>query len=87
MTGYALVPIIQLIFQLFNLLILARILIGWANLSPYHPITQFLHRTTEPFLEPVRRVLPPVSMFDFSPIVVIIIASILEQILIRALIG
>jgi YggT family protein len=77
------VQLITLIFTVFQLLILGRIILGWVNFDPYHPVSQFLYRTTEPFLEPVRRVLPSVGMFDLSPIVVIIIASVLESILIQ----
>lgn len=74
--------IIQLVFTLFSLLILARILISWLNLDPYHPIVQFLHNTTEPILAPVRRVIPPMGMMDLSPMVVLIGAIFLERILI-----
>lgn len=75
--------IIVIAFQLFSLLLLARILIGWINLDPYHPIVQFLFRVTEPFLAPVRRILPPAGMFDFSPMVVLILAIVVEAVLIQ----
>lgn len=73
--------LIHLIFLAFEFLLLARILISWAQLDPYHPVAQFLYRATEPFLAPVRKVVPPAGMFDLSPIVVLIIAFFLEQIL------
>lgn len=81
--GSSIADLIHLIFTVFNLLILGRVLLGWINLDPYHPVAQFLYRTTEPFLEPVRRVMPSMGMFDLSPIVVIIIAAVLENILVQ----
>jgi YggT family protein len=79
--GGILLTIISIVFRLFELLLLGRILISWVNLDPYNPIVRFLYNTTEPFLGPVRRRLPATGGFDFSPLVVIIIAIILQQLL------
>ena len=49
-------------------LILLRALISWVNPDPFNPIVQFLQRTTEPILEPIRRLLPPLAI-DISPII------------------
>jgi YggT family protein len=78
----ALIDLIQLIFLLFNLLILARILMSWINPDPYSPIVQTINNLTEPILAPVRKVLPPAGMFDLSPMVVLIGAVIIEGLLI-----
>jgi YggT family protein len=82
-----LIDIVNIAFQLFSLLLLARILISWFNLDPYNPIVQFLHNATEPFLAPVRRRLPPTGMMDLSPMVVLIAAWVIQQVLIRLLIN
>lgn len=78
----ALIDLIQLIFLLFNLLILARILMSWINPDPYSPIVQTINNLTEPILAPVRKILPPAGMFDLSPMVVLIGAVIIEGLLI-----
>ena len=82
-----LIDIINLAFELFSLLMLARILLSWFNPDPYNPIVQFLHNTTEPILAPVRRRLPPMGMFDFSPLVVLIAAWVIQQILVRLVVS
>ncbi len=82
-----LIDIINIAFELFSLLLLARILISWFNLDPYNPIVQFLHNATEPILAPVRRRLPAMGMFDLSPMVVLIGAFVLQQVLIRLIIN
>ena len=66
--------IVDLIFQLFELLILARVLLSWLNPDPYNPIVQFIHNTTEPFLAPIRSRIAPMGGLDLSPIIVIVIA-------------
>lgn len=82
-----LVNFVQLVFTAFNLLLLARILLSWFNPDPNSPIVRFLYNVTEPVLAPIRRVLPPAGMFDLSPIVALIGATILEELLIRLLIA
>lgn len=81
MIGSTLAEIIRIAFSLFELLILARILISWFPIDPYNPIVQFLHQATEPILAPVRRRLPQMGMFDLSPMVVLIGAVLLQRIL------
>ena len=79
--------LIQLVFLIFSLLILGRILMSWLNPNPYNPIVQFLHNVTEPFLAPVRRILPPTGMFDFSPIVLLILLQVVAAILTQMVSG
>ena len=79
--GLALLQIVQLVFNIFSLLLLARVLISWINPNPYSPVVQFLHRVTEPVLAPIRRVLPQTGMMDFSPMVAIILLIIIQRVL------
>jgi len=80
-----LMQLVNFAFSAFELLILARVLVSWINADRYNPIVQFIYRVTEPILAPVRRVLPPMGMMDFSPIVVIIAALIIKQIILQLL--
>lgn len=79
------VELIALIIQLFALLVLARVLMSWFNVDPYNPIVQFIYNTTEPFLKPIRDMLPPAAGMDFSPIVLLILVQVVGQILVSAL--
>lgn len=82
-----LVEFIRLVFTVFNVLLLARILLSWFSPDPSSPIVRFLYNVTEPVLAPVRRILPPAGMLDLSPIVVLIGATVLEELLIRLVIA
>ena len=72
-----LISLLQLLSQLFSLLILARILMSWVQVDRYNPVVKFIFDLTEPILAPIRRVLPPAGMFDFSPMVAIILMEFL----------
>ena len=74
--------IIALIFNVINLLVLARVIISWLRPDPYNPIVRFIYQTTEPMLEPIRNILPPAGGIDFSPIVLFVILNLLQSILI-----
>ena len=61
--------IIYGLLSLYLLLISMRIVFGWARLSYLNRLMRFLVDTTEPLLGPLRRMIPPLGMFDISPIV------------------
>jgi YggT family protein len=73
--------LVDIALGLYSFIIIARALISWVRLDPYHPIVRFLHEATEPVLAPVRRLMPGGMMMDFSPLIVIILISVLRQIL------
>jgi len=59
--------------------------ISWVNPDPYHPVVRVIDRLTEPVLRPIRRVLPPISGLDFSPVVAIFIVYLLQGVLVPLL--
>ena len=64
---HALATVLDIVLTVLYWLILFRALISWVSPDPFNPIVQFLNRVTEPILEPLRRVLPPMPI-DISPI-------------------
>jgi YggT family protein len=58
---------------LYILLIFVRIVFSWITVSYSNRVMRFLVNTTEPLLGPLRRLIPPVGMFDISPFVAFII--------------
>ncbi len=83
----ALAQILDVVFQVMYWLILIRALISWVNPDPFNPIVQFLIKTTEPVLEPIRRVLPFSLRFglDISPIIAFLLLLFLRSFLVRTL--
>ncbi len=75
---------ISLLLQVYSYVLLARALISWIpNLDPYNPIVQFLYQITEPVLEPIRKLVPPLGgMIDISMLIAFFGIMILQQILV-----
>ena len=76
-----LVSIIQLLYIIFWVLILARFILSFVNLDYYHPVRRLVYNLTEPILEPIRRILPPSSGLDFSPMIALLLAYAIRAIL------
>ena len=55
------------------LLILGRVLMSWFDPGRSNQVSRFLIQATEPFLAPVRRLLPQTGMFDFSALIVLLV--------------
>ncbi len=63
------------LLRIASLLFVARAILSWIRIgpdSPFRAISDVIYRVTEPVLEPVRRVIPPMGGFDISIIVVIL---------------
>ncbi|MEP6569800.1 MAG: YggT family protein [Acidobacteriota bacterium] len=75
--SHAVVPLIGYILygllSFYSLLIFIRILTSWVTVSYGNRLMRFLVNATEPLLGPLRRMIPPVSGLDISPIVAFII--------------
>jgi YggT family protein len=63
--------------------LLARALVSWIpNLDPSHPAVRFLYEATEPVLEPIRKLVPPIGGFiDISILIAFFALIILQQLL------
>ena len=59
------------------LLVLGRIVMSWVDPTGKSRFGAFLVQATEPLLAPVRRMLPPSGMFDFSSFLVLIVLGVL----------
>ncbi|MDO9572405.1 MAG: YggT family protein [Candidatus Omnitrophota bacterium] len=83
----AVAHILGILLDIIYWLVLIRALVSWVNADPMNPIVQFLNKTTEPILEPVRRHLPLNFRFgiDISPVIVILLIMFLRSFLIKSL--
>ena len=64
----AIAETISLVFNVFTFGILIQVILSWINPGTYNPVTAVLYSLTEPVLGPFRRLIPPISGFDLSPI-------------------
>ena len=70
--------------SVFYWMILIRALLSWVNPDPFNPIVQFLQRATDPVLEPIRRLMPPMPI-DISPILAFLAIVFLRSFLVQTL--
>jgi YggT family protein len=84
--GFA-VTFVELLFDILWLCILGTVLMSWIDPSRSMRISQILREITEPILAPIRSILPTVGMFDFSPIVALVLLQLIKQLILSALIA
>lgn len=77
---------IRVAANVLSIAIIAKVFVSYF-LNAFHPVRRTLDAFVDPMLMPIRRVLPNVGMFDFSPLILIILIQVLEAILVRILIS
>ncbi len=82
-----LVNLINALFFIFYVLIFAHIILSWVRPSPYHPvwgpIIRVVNGIVDPIVMPVRRLMPAMGGLDFSPMVILLLARVLQGVLIN----
>ena len=83
-----LVIITKLISVLANAIVLLAIVQVALSyfMSPFHPVRRTIDQIVEPMLAPIRKVVPLMGMFDFSPLILIILVQVLATVLINLLV-
>ncbi len=74
-----------ILFSALNLAIIGRILMSWVDQTGQMRVTQILYEITEPILGPLRRIIPQVGMFDFSPMIAILLLNFLQSLVMSSL--
>lgn len=69
----------SLTLNIFFFSILIQVILSWVNPGTYNPVSALLYGLNEPLLRPARRLIPPVSGFDFSPLVVGVVLKLIEM--------
>ena len=83
-TGF-LITLINITYYVFLFAILVRIILSFVGPFKYEQIWRIVRDITEPVLAPVRKLLPPMGGFDFSPMLVLIGIDFIRRILISFL--
>lgn len=78
---WAVLGIAALVVKMYFWAVLAVIIMSFLAQGAYHPALALLHQFTDPVMNPFRRLLPPLGMFDFSPILLFITINVLNILL------
>lgn len=79
-----LIEIIDVVAQILVLLVIVSAILSFF-MDPYHPVRRGVDNIVQPMLNPIRRVVPLVGMFDFSPLILIILIQVVSNLLIAFL--
>lgn len=78
---WALLALVELTIYIFIFAIFIQALLSWINPDPFNPTHRLLHDLTGPVMRPFRRLIPPISGFDLSPMAAIITLYLLHMLL------
>ncbi|MFA7387088.1 MAG: YggT family protein [Thiohalobacteraceae bacterium] len=81
----SLAEVVDLAFKVFIYGIVIQAILSWVNPGAYNPAVNLLHSLTEPVLRPARRLLPPISGLDLSPLLAILGLEVLRRLIVPLL--
>lgn len=67
----------QLLISALMLLVIARVVVSWVAPSGGGGLVAFIYQATEPFLAPIRRVVPPSGGLDWAPLIAMLVLGLL----------
>lgn len=67
--------IIMKFIQFYSIALLVYILMSWFPGARESQFGYFLGKVCEPYLEPFRKIIPPIGMIDISPIVALLVLN------------
>lgn len=70
-------------FTILRVALIVRVVSSWLPISPYSTWIRWSFLLTEPMLAPLRRVVPTMAAFDFTPIVAYFLLNFIEWLLFR----
>ncbi|MFL2554766.1 MAG: YggT family protein [Candidatus Rariloculaceae bacterium] len=71
--SYVLFRLVNLALSLYTWTILVYVILSWVSPGGYHPLTMMLSELNQPILGRIRRILPPISGLDLSPLLAVIL--------------
>jgi YggT family protein len=81
MDARTIVQFIAILLQAVAWMLIARALVSWFPDLRRHGIVQLLFDLTDPIIEPLRTIIPPVGMLDLSVMIAVFSLFILSQLL------
>lgn len=83
-----LVTLISDVAQLLALLVIVRAVLTWVPSVDYgHPVIRAIVRVTDPVLQPIRRLVPPLGGIDVTPIAALLLIQVARYLLINIVVA
>jgi len=84
---WAIAELLGLLFNIYMFSILIQVVLSWVNPNAYNPAVSLLYSINEPLLAPARRLIPPLSGLDLSPVVVLLGLQLAKMLLLPPLLA
>ncbi|HUW65706.1 MAG TPA: YggT family protein [Spirochaetia bacterium] len=81
------IELVDIVFRVYYILILARVVLSWIRHDPYHPLIRFIYEITEPVLGFFRRIIPSMGMLDLSPLIALLALEFAHWLIVTILLG
>jgi YggT family protein len=78
-----LVNFVQIFAFVLWFLLIARVVLSWTNPRGGGGLAAFVYQATEPILAPIRRLLPPTSGIDWSPLIAMLLLGVIVRVIVR----
>jgi YggT family protein len=78
----SLAELVALVLNIYLVTIIVQVILSWIQPGSYNPVSSLLYSLNEPVLKPARRLIPPISGIDLSPLVVLLIIQLVKMLII-----
>ena len=72
---------IRILCRVLTFAIIFRAILSWFSPRPTNMLVVIVNKVTEPLLAPLRRIIPRAGMFDFTPLVAIVLLQLVAGLL------
>ena len=86
-SGVVLINVVHYVFLFLYLALLVRVFLSWVPGALDSSAGYAIYRITNPILNPLRRLIPPVGGLDLTPFIAFLLLGAVQRIVREALIG
>ena len=79
--------LVDILFYLYTLVLMLRLLLQWVKADFYNPASQFIVKVTNPLVIPLRRIIPGYGGIDFATLVLVLAITALKLVLVLMVSG
>mgnify|MGYP003116994095 CR=1 FL=1 len=79
--AWAILATLKLIVTIYFWSVIAIVVASWIAPTSGHPALQLVAQLTEPVMQPVRKIMPPMGGLDLSPIAVFLLLNVINMVI------
>lgn len=79
MSVFPILTVVSMAFSIYSFMLIIYILMSWVPSAQESSFGRLLAKLCEPYLGFFRKFIPPLGMIDFSPIIAILLLTLIER--------